>query len=79
VEDVLLPVGLVGDARVVVEAAGDLYVVVRESRLQAERAPGPALAGEAMADRDDEWIAGHLHTELPAVTGGFAGGHRRGS
>ena len=71
-EDVLLPVRLVGDAEVVVEAAGDLYLIGFEPRLHPEGASGPALAGEAVADRDGEGLARDLETELPTVTGGLA-------
>ena len=75
-EDVLLPVRFVRDAKVVVEAAGDLYLIGFEPRLHAEGASGPTLAGEAVADRDGEGIARDLETELPTVTGGLAHRHR---
>ena len=64
VEDVLLPVRLVRDARVVVVAAGDLDLIRPESRLHPEGAAGPPLAGEAVADRDRERLARHLEAEL---------------
>jgi hypothetical protein len=75
-EDVLLAVSLVRDPGVVVEAADDPNLVGVESRLHPESAPGAALAGEAVADRDRERIARDLQTELSAVTGGLPG-HRR--
>jgi hypothetical protein len=76
VEDVLLPVRLVGDSRVVVEAADDLHLIRCERRLHPEGASGPALAGEAVANRDDERIALNLQAKLSAMTGGLAHTHR---
>ena len=74
-EGVLPPVRLVGDAHVVAEATGDLHLVGLEPRLHAEGAARPALAGEAVADRDRERIARDLETKLPAVAGCFSSGH----
>ena len=74
VEDVLLPVGLVRDPRVVAVATDDLHLIVSEAGLHAERASRPALAGDAMAERDPERVAVHLELKLPAVTGGVARG-----
>jgi hypothetical protein len=76
VEDVLLPVGLVGDSRGVAEAPADLHLLGLEPRLDPEGASGPALAGTAVADRDRERIALDFETKLPAVTGCIPGGHR---
>jgi len=76
-EDVRLPVRLVGDPRVVGEAAVDLHLTCLVAGLYAESASGPALAGEAVADGDDERIAGDLQPKLSAVTGGFPSGHDR--
>jgi hypothetical protein len=78
-EDVLLPVCLVGDSRVVVEAANYPHLIRFEARLHPERTPGPALAGKAVTDRDRKRIACDFQTKLPAETGGFAGRHRRES
>jgi hypothetical protein len=72
VKDVLLAVGLAGDAREIVEAAGHLHLLGFEACLHPERAAGTTLAGKAVADRDGERVARHLETELAAVTGGFA-------
>jgi hypothetical protein len=76
-EDVLLPVRLVRDPRVVIEATGDLYLVRLEPGLHSEGASGPALAGKAVADGDRKRIARNLQLELAAVAGGFARGHGR--
>ena len=57
------------------EATRDLNLIRVEARLHPEGAPGPALAGEAVADRDGERLARHLELELPAVAGGMASGH----
>src|SRR5215204_7178093 len=67
VEDVLLPVGLVGRAAVVAEVTDDIHLIRLEPRLHPERAPGPALTGEAVTDRDGKRLARHLQAELPAV------------
>jgi hypothetical protein len=75
VEDVLLSVGLVGDAREVLVAAGDANLLRRESRLHPEGAARSALAGQAVADRDRERLARHLDAKLPTVTGGLTRGH----
>src|SRR5262249_13035798 len=77
VEDRLLPIRLVRDTRVVGEAPRDLHLVGLDPRLHAEGASGPALAGEAAADRDGKRLARYFQPELPAVTGGFTGRHRR--
>jgi hypothetical protein len=69
VEDVLLPVRLVRDARVVAEATDDLHLIRLEPRLHPERATRPALAGKAVADRHRERIARDFQTKLSAVTG----------
>ena len=74
----LLLVFLLRDAGEVAEATDDLYLLRLERRLHPEGASGPALAGEAVTDGDDERIAVDLEAELPAVTGGSSGGHRRG-
>jgi hypothetical protein len=79
VEDVLLPVRLVRDARVVVEAPVDLHLLGVEGGLHPERAPGPALARQAVADGDHERIARDLEAKLSAVAGGFTLRHRRES
>jgi hypothetical protein len=78
-EDVLLAGRLVGDTEVVVESAGDLYLIGSEPRLHPEGASGPALEREAVADRDGERLARDLETELPTVTGGLARRQRRPS
>jgi hypothetical protein len=77
VEDVLLPVRLVRDSRVVAEATGDLHLIRFESGLHPEGASGPALAGKTVADGDGERIARHFQAKLPTVTGCISGGHRR--
>ncbi len=74
-EDVLLPVRLIRDARIVVETARDLTWSGLESRLHPEGAPRPALAGEAVADRDGEGLALDLETELSTMTSGFTRSH----
>ena len=71
-EDVLLPICLVGDAREIVETAGHLHLLGFEAGLHPERAAGTTLAGKAVADRDGERVARYLETELAAVTGGSA-------
>ena len=76
-EDVLPPVRLVGDSRVIVETTEDLHLIRLEARLHPEGASGPALAGKAVADRDGERIAGDLQPKLPTVTRGLASRHRR--
>jgi hypothetical protein len=58
-------------AREVVEAAGDLNLIRPEPRLRPERAPGPTLAVEAVADRDPERVARNFQTKLPTVTCGL--------
>src|SRR5881275_3516564 len=70
-EDVLLPVRLVRDARVVGEATDDLHLIRLEPRLHPEGAPRPPLAGEAVADRDRERVPRDLQTKLSAVAGRF--------
>jgi hypothetical protein len=72
----LLPVGLVRDARVVAEAPEDLHLIRVEARLHPEGASRPALAGQAVADRDRERIARDLQAKLAAVAGGFSCRHR---
>jgi hypothetical protein len=76
VEDVLLSVSLVGDARVVAEASAGLHLIGLERRLDPEGASGPTLAGTAVADRDRERITLDFETKLPAMTGCIPGGHR---
>jgi hypothetical protein len=49
-EDVFLPVCLIRDSPVVVEAAYDVHLIRFEARLYPERASGPALTGETVAD-----------------------------
>ena len=77
VENVLLPVGLVRDARVVVEAPFDAHLAGLVARLHPEGAAGPTLAREAVADGDRKRIIFDFETKLPAVTGGLPGCHRR--
>src|SRR5688572_22050154 len=76
VERVLLLVFLVRDSREVAEATRDLHLIRVERRLHPEGASGPALAGEAVADGHDEWIARDVKTKLSAVTGGGPSRHR---
>jgi hypothetical protein len=54
-----------------------VHLLGPEGRLQGERAPGPALAREAVAHRDDEGIALDLEPKLSAVTCRFPGRHSR--
>src|SRR4029450_3120506 len=68
VEDVLLPIHLVRDPRVVLVATVDLHLIRFEPRLHAEGASGPPLTGEAVADRDRERFALDVQAKLPAVT-----------
>jgi hypothetical protein len=75
VVDVFLRVRLVGDTRVVAEAADDLHLIGLEPRLNPERASGSTLAGTAVADRDSERIAFDFETKLPTLTGCVLGGH----
>ena len=75
-EDMLLSVRLVRDARVVAEATDDLHLIRFEPGLHPEGASGPTLAGKAVTDGDRERIASDFQTKLPAVTGGFSGSHR---
>ena len=72
----LLLVRLVGDSRVVPEAAAHLNLIGLESRLHAEGAAGPALAGKAVANGHGKRIAGDLEVELATVAGGIPGRHR---
>src|SRR3954454_6632973 len=67
---------VVRHADVVGVAARDADATDREPRLQPERAAGPALAGEAVTDRDPERIALRRQAKLPAGTGGLARLHR---
>src|SRR4029453_14567438 len=76
VKDVLLPVGLVGDPGEVGVASRDAHLLGREPGLPPEGASGPALAGEAVADRDRQRLSIHCQTQLPTATGGLAGSHR---
>jgi hypothetical protein len=76
-EDVLLPVRLVGDSRVVAEATDDLYLIRFEARLHPEGASCPTLAGKAVTDGDGERISRDFQTKLTTVTCGIAGRHRR--
>jgi hypothetical protein len=78
-EDVLFLVGLVGDPCVVAEAAYDLHLLRPERRLHSERAAGPALAREAVADGDDPGVTIDFQTKLPAVAGGLSRSHSSGS
>src|SRR5262249_53485627 len=75
VENVLFLVGLVGDPRVVAAAPLDLDLFGTERGLHPERASGTALAVEAVADGDDERVAGDLEAELSAVASGLACAH----
>ena len=76
-EDVLLAVRLVRDPGVVPEAADDLHLIRLEPGLHPEGAAGATLAGQAVADRDRERVAGDFETKLSAVTGGFPRRHGR--
>jgi hypothetical protein len=76
-EGVRLPVRLVRDSRVVVEATDDLHLARLEGRLHSEGTPCPPLASKTVAEGDDERIALDLKTKLPAVTRGLSSGHRR--
>jgi hypothetical protein len=78
VEDVLLPVRLVRDSGVVVEATDDLHLIRFESGLHPEGASGPALARKTVTDGDGKRIARNFQAKLSAVTGGLSG-HRRES
>jgi hypothetical protein len=77
VEDVFLAVRLVGDARVVAVPAVDRHLTRPESGLHPEGAPGAALAGEAVADRDRKGLTLDLQAKLAAVAGGFPSRHPR--
>ena len=70
-EDVLLAIVLVRNAREVAEAANHPHLLGPECRLHPERAPRPTLARKAVTDRDSKRISVDLETKLPAVTGGF--------
>jgi hypothetical protein len=76
VEDVLPPVRLVGDPGEVAVAPGDLHLIRPEPGLHPERATGPALAREAVADGDGERLALDFETKLSAMTCRLPGGHR---
>ena len=76
-EDVLLPIWLVRDSRVVAEATADLHLLGLEARLHPEGASGATLAGKAVTNGNRKRIARDFQTKLPAVTGGFSSGHRR--
>jgi hypothetical protein len=76
VEDVLLPVRLVRDSWVVVEATDDLDLIRLEARLHPKGASGTALAGKAVTNGNRERIARDLQAKLATVTGGISGGHR---
>jgi hypothetical protein len=51
--------------------AGDPHLIGGECRLDAENAARPPLAGEAVADRGPQRIAGRLETELPTAASRF--------
>jgi len=76
VKGVLFPVLLVRHSREVPVATADLDLLRVERRLHSERASGPTLTGEAVADRDDESITRHVQTKLTAMTGGSPSRHR---
>jgi hypothetical protein len=76
VEHVLFQVGLFGDARVIAVATLDLDLILLVARLHPEGASRPALAGEAMTDRDGEGLAFDDEVKLPAVAGCNSGCHR---
>jgi hypothetical protein len=76
-EDVLLPVCLVRDSRVVAEATDDLHLIRFKARLHPEGASGPTLTGKTVTNGDGKRIARNFETKLPAVTGGISSGHRR--
>jgi len=76
-EDMLLPVCLVRDSRVVAEATDDLHLIRFKARLHPEGASGPTLTGEAVTDGDGKRIARDFQTKLPTVTGGISSAHRR--
>jgi hypothetical protein len=78
-EDVLLPVFLVRDSRVVAEAPDDLHLIRLESGLHPEGASGPPLAGKAVTDGHRKRIARYFQTKLATMTGGISGGHRGGA
>src|SRR5205085_12503079 len=48
-----------------------------EPRLDPEGAPGPPLAGEAVAQRDTDRVALGCEPKLPTATSGLAGSHSR--
>ncbi len=75
-KDVLLLVRLVGDPGVVVEVADDPHLVGSERRLHPERASGPALAGEAVADGHHPRVTVDLQAKLPTKAGGLSCSHR---
>src|SRR5215475_8874919 len=75
-EDVLLPVRLVRDQRVVVEATGDFHLIRFEPCLHPKGTSGPALAVEAVADRDRKRVAFGVEPKLPAETGRLSRCHR---
>jgi len=76
-EDVLLPVRLIRDPRVVTEAPEDLHLVRLEARLHPEGASCPTLTGKTVTDGDGKRVARDFQTKLAAVTRGLASGHRR--
>ena len=65
----------VGDSNVFSRAAGGVNVVTREPRLEPERTPGPALASEAVADRDSHRLSFDLQTQLAAPASGAPRDH----
>src|SRR5262249_59833147 len=66
---------LVGDAYIFGRAALDQHPVDRKARLHAERTPGPALAGEAVAHRDPHRLSVRLEPDLATRTRRPPSGH----
>lgn len=50
--------------------AANLNGVSGEPRLRAEYTPSSALAGQAMTDRDADWLLAHRETKLATTAGG---------
>jgi hypothetical protein len=63
-------VSLVGDPDVFARATGSADATSWEPRLEPEGAPGPALAREAVADRDSHGLSFDHQTQLAAAAGG---------
>jgi hypothetical protein len=75
-EEVLLPVCLVRDSRVVAKATEHPHLIDSKARLHTEGASGPTLAGKTVTDGDSKRVARDFQSKLATVTGGMSVYHR---